>query len=1705
MSARMPESLVAAAALAIVVVVAAGAAGGQGPVHVWLEAETPATASFEFEVEGTGRPQLLSGGKWLRRSLSAAEAKQTVPAEGLLLAYRARVAEAGRYELWARVGFEWARAALAWRIGDGAWTPVGPDVSTTNVMELGNWMEVAWLRLGAADLKPGDATLHLRFRQPAPDKRCLVALDCLALVKGLLVPEGRLRPGQHYDGADDQAAAEHVFRFPDAPNRPAAQRQALRLDGLWQLARYDDANMDDQPYQPVVAIPSREAYPLRWMGIRVPMSLWGRAETTFAHRTVYRCRVDVPGRFAGRSVLLHFSGTNWIVSVFVNGRLMGSHKGVLVPWDIDITGGIAPGKVNEIAVAVKSSWYAMDPGARKEPIQRSRNTPRTHLRWRRFVAPIYPSAKGEGQGTDFGIVNPVTLTVAGPVYVADAFVRTSVAGKRLDADLVLRNTTGKPQAVTLRCQAVHTRTGEAEWQAKPVAVTVPARGEAKAAVGGAWPDPKLWWPLDDPDLYELRTTLAAAELPLETHVQPFGFREISLDGIHVRVNGVKRNFWNWVDVSGKPATPEEWLKRYRAEGNRYYRFSHGRVTRSYFPYREARLDFYDRHGIPGRLSTCIDGMFINYDLRNPLVWANFREHIEQVTRAYRNHPSVFFYSVENELIYINGQNVFGGIIDEVEDKMLACIEAGRKNDPTRPYMVGGGGALKGNRLEVHCPHYPEGPRDTYPDNAFTLARIANHSSRWPWDRQRPMLIGECFFYAGKLEQQAWIGGDRVFRGRDEANLAAAKYTRLLVEGYRWQGVGAICPWVALSRIPGAETSFRALAAFTRKRGHRLYAGRENAILVKVLNDTFRPDPVAFEWAVEAEGKRLAGATDHLTIEPGTGLERTLRVQTPASAERLDAELVLRVSQGGTLGFEDRKPIAILPPVRAVAGGQPLVFDRSGILIRFLSRRAAKCEKVADLAALKDKTGLLLVGPDTLSAEEAYSTAILGFAARGGRAIVLEQEVQLAGTALPAPVRATGRFGGYAFAQALGTPVFRNLRQGDFEDWAGDPPTFKHAYLKPAGGARSLIECGDGLNYSALLEFPCGSGVVVACQMRLGDKLDTEPAADHLLRNLIEHYAAYQPPSGLVAVCAPDSPVLRDALAHTGTRTATAASVAAALDRKHRIAVVEASAAQLKALGAASQALDAFTGAGGWLVQCGLTPEGLGAINRIVGFDHQIRPFRVERVTLEAGEHPAAATLGNRDVSFYSTRALMHGDYWLSPHVYGYVVDGADVAPFCQVPGGPADPLDYKPTYDDHDPFNFVNGMVSSDFWRYIAQHGIAGKELPAWTFRLREPAAIRQINIWNNAFYMTIKDLDVVFDGDEAKAMHVVLPPNTGINEFQVDPPRRVAESITLKVKSIVGKPLVREDGVHRIIGIDNVQFLRQMPAGYAAKVRPLDNVGGLVAYPRGKGGILLCQIKWMAEEPNKPNRARKTRLLATVLQNLGAGLRSGQVVVPGVNVRYEAIDLTKHCNRHLKEIAGKPGWFGDRRRDLRHLALGEQHHGDVLYFVSDYATAPVPKCILLASPKAPKRFREAGLPTAVKGIAIGRKADALFFLHAAYVTRPVSDRERGRRNFRIPELFKYVVHYADGSTADVPVRLEEQVENWLQKQPAHLPGARMAWSAAFPDAKPDDPRPVLYSMMWRNPKPDVAVQAIDVALGTDGHRAIPALLAVTVGVRQGD
>ncbi len=128
-------------------------------------------------------------------------------------------------------------------------------------------------------------------------------------------------------------------------------------------------------------------------------------------------------------------------------------------------------------------------------------------------------------------------------------------------------------------------------------------------------------------------------------------------------------------------------------------------------------------------------------------------------------------------------------------------------------------------------------------------------------------------------------------------------------------------------------------------------------------------------------------------------------------------------------------------------------------------------------------------------------------------------------------------------------------------------------------------------------------------------------------------------------------------------------------------------------------------------------------------------------------------------------------------------------------------------------------------------------------------------------------------------------------------------------------------------------------------------------------------------------------------------------------------------------------------------------------------------------------------------GIPVGRTADALFFLHSFRQSKAWQAPARGDRT--PPTVWQYVVRYADGQSAIVPVRLNEGVAGWLQQNPLGLADAVVAWSCQFSG---DKRQATVYQMQWNNPRPAVPIAAIDIAYDATAKNGfgVPIVLAIT-------
>lgn len=1416
--------------------------------YIWKEAENPDYTNFNINIANGPKGEVLSDGKWLMQTFSVEEVKAGKLGKGFELAYNFTAEKEGRYRFWIRLGYEFARSPLMWRLDDGEWQEISPSDISQNLIGLSTWCEVGWINPAEVTLSSGKHVLHLKADKPSNDGRFLLAIDAFAFVQGDWKPEDKLKPNEEPSSELDIQAKNNIFYL--KPDQKPEKRVELSLNGLWQICRYDDPNMDQSPYEPVADFPANP----RWRGINVPSNIRSIPELDLAHRVWYRCRVDIPKSFQGQSFFLNFNGTNWIASIAINGKIVGNHKSTRIPWKLDITNAVKAGQINEIMIGIKDVWYAIDYKFHKKELNTMRNIPIDAFQWTRFVAPVYPSTKGDADGTQCGITDPITLIVTGKVYVDDVFIQTKVAEKKIIADYTLTNTSQNEVKVILKANALLEGNDKIEKAFQPKNLSIPANSSIKVRLEELWANPKLWFPGDDPaNMYRLINTVTIAGKISDQHEQRFGFREVTIDGKYIRINGLRRNFWNLLDCL-KGSTSEERLAHFRKGNNRFERFSEDLGLRRAFGVRQKQLDWTDTHGIPGRLSTMIDGMFINYDLTNPITWENFRDHVHQVVLAYRNHPSIIVYSLENELILINGRLNYGGILDQIELQAKEMVESARELDPTRPYMLDGAGALKGNLLEINNLHYPEPSTEFFPENAYTLERWGEMGKRWVWDRQRPLAMGETAFFSGKNSEHAWIGGDDVFLGRNEAKKAYAKYVKMLIEGYRWNDVAMICPWVGMDDFPECWNSMSPLAVFIREYNKNFFAGDKVTCTVKVFNDTFSNKPLEFSWSVKIGQNQIAGDKYLLNIEPGFNKEMTIQFSAPSVKERTNAKLFLTVKQGDET-FNDVKDISFFPKITEIPlKRQIYVLENDNEFSKKLNIVGIKARSIRALSE-SDINGILIIAPNTITDEMSKSDEFKAYAEKGGRIICLEQDYPFNEPVFP--IKATNHQANFAFPLGYDVLPMKGLDDTDLSNWSGQSPTAKKVWEPRA--VRSWIACGEELKYSAMIEMAYGNGVIVASQMQIGAKMDIEPSAQLLLSNLIRYCDVYKPKSVKVTVYAPEKPEIAKFMLDSGCDITESKTLDEAIS-KADILVVHASKDNLELLLNMQEKIGEFTNKSRWIMLWGLEPDGLSAFNKLLGTEHLIREFRLERVSIE--KDILSSGLGNRDVVQYSNEEIMHGDKWLSQEVFTYCVDTSDIAPFCKLPGQKDEP--YHPTKDDHDPYNLVNGMTGHDFWRYILQiwHGNWGPEgSPPFVFGLPVSCKIKSVKIWNNAFYNTIKDIDIQIDGKKVATLE--LP--DAMMPAEIDLGGKVAE----KELSLIIRSIRKRQERQPLVGIDNVQIIRELPDWYKDRVFPLVNVGGLIRYPRGNGGFILNQIK-LTDQDTKENISKKQRIVKTILDNIG-------------------------------------------------------------------------------------------------------------------------------------------------------------------------------------------------------------------------------------------
>src|SRR6185437_13067122 len=489
---------------------------------------------------------------------------------------------------------------------------------------------------------------------------------------------------------------------------------------------------------------------------------------------------------------------------------------------------------------------------------------------------------------------------------------------------------------------------------------------------------------------------------------------------------------------------------------------------------------------------------------------NWRDQVVAQVKGERNHPSVMIWSIENEWLYINCINLYGGLMDQFEAEVTKTSDAVRQADPTRPTMTDGGGATKANTMPVHGDHYTTGTFPLYPALAYEVNATGGGRGRWKWDEKRPRFIGEEL-YTGHDPAFAYFGGDEVFIGKANARRAVGLADRMLTEGYRWSGCGAWHFWQTQDLGQGQYAANALRAVLCRQWDWTFGSGQQVHRTLGIFNDTHSNEPITFTWTLNVNGKKVAGESRECRVPAGENEKFDLTLKMPEVSGRSEGEFVLSLSVRGEEIFKDTKAVSILKPaaMAKLPAKDLLVFDPQGTTAAFLNARKIAFTPLKDLTALPDSARVLLVGKDALDEKESTSSRLAAYVSGGHRVIVLEQKHPLKYQGVPADMEAANNEGRTAFAEDLGHPALRGLTQKDFFTWSPDEIVYRNAYVKPTRGAKSLVQCHEKLQNSGLVEVPVAEGLLLLCQLVTAEKLETNAVAQQLLLNPLDHATSYR--------------------------------------------------------------------------------------------------------------------------------------------------------------------------------------------------------------------------------------------------------------------------------------------------------------------------------------------------------------------------------------------------------------------------------------------------------------------------------------------------------------------------------------------------------------------------------------------------------------------
>jgi len=422
-------------------------------------------------------------------------------------------------------------------------------------------------------------------------------------------------------------------------------------------------NFDDSSWEQV-GLPHSASIPY-WMETKV-----------YEGDSWYRKEFAVDADLASRRAFVEFEGAFQHSWVYLNGKLLGEHKGGYTGFCYDMNPALNYGSRNVLAVRVKNGWDAT-------------------------IAPragdsIFPN--GLNRNIRFIITNDQHVDWCGQ-FITTPKVSEKIASVQVKTEI--KNEATADTSCKILVEVID-RDAKIVTQSKKE-VTLPA--SRVTVVTQDLPqiaNPHLWSP-ESPYLYTVRTRLLNGDKLVDEYLETLGIRWFEfttdngffLNGKHLYLWGfnVHEDRAGWA-FAGTDAGMYRDMKIMKEAGANFIRACHNPHPRAFYRSCDElgllvwdELHFWGRGGFKGgEEGFYMAEAYPAVPQPRPEFDRNLKSNFRDMIREHRNHPSIIVWSLGNETV----MQMKGPLRSEVKRMFLELNDLAHKLDPTRPTGMGNG-------------------------------------------------------------------------------------------------------------------------------------------------------------------------------------------------------------------------------------------------------------------------------------------------------------------------------------------------------------------------------------------------------------------------------------------------------------------------------------------------------------------------------------------------------------------------------------------------------------------------------------------------------------------------------------------------------------------------------------------------------------------------------------------------------------------------------------------------------------------------------------------------------------------------------------------------------------------------------------------------------------------------------------------------------